>query len=222
MDIIKLLEFLNPAKDVVTVQIANNKDWIDSAVDISKAVLPALATAVVAWLAMNKSHRQFERNSKRQSDEFKLGIEQQVKSLKIQTQLATEVDLKKEISKGVRESCSQFLSLGLEANRQSGTYKLACEYVDNGNHKFLKDRDDAHAFYMKAAAEMASARVMLMSFLDPQVDEEFYSSIAKVTDLLRDDSSAFGSATGICLIHCRKFIAKKHQEIIDLTSSITS
>ncbi|MCK7247839.1 hypothetical protein [Enterobacter asburiae] len=96
MDIIQLLEVLKPAKDVVTVQIASQKDQLAPWIDLAKAVLPAAATAGVAWLAMKNSHRQFDKSSERQATEFKLGIEQQVSTLKINTQLATEVALKKE------------------------------------------------------------------------------------------------------------------------------
>ncbi|HCM9496918.1 hypothetical protein [Enterobacter asburiae] len=60
MDIIQLLEVLKPAKDVVTVQIASQKDQLAPWIDLAKAVLPAAATAGIVKLkysAENSSHK---------------------------------------------------------------------------------------------------------------------------------------------------------------------
>lgn len=214
MDIIQLLEVLKPVKNVVTVQIASNKDGWDSFIDLLKSVLPAAATAVVAWLAMNKSHRQFEKNAERQSIEFKLGIEQQTKTLKIQTQLATEVDLKKETCKGVRDACSHFLTSANQACLQSVAYKLAKSRAE------YEDASTAHELFMVAMHEMATSKILLLSYLNPMFDNDFFESINNVNNFIQEDYERTGNAIAVCLNECRNFIMKKQQEIIDLTTSI--
>lgn len=220
MDIIQLLEVLKPAKDVVTVQIASKNDSWGPVIDLLKAVLPAFATAGVAWLAMNRSHKHFEINSERQSAEFKLGIEQQTKTLKIHTQLATEIDLKKEICKGVREACADFLTYALEANQHNIKYETACEYISKGGSDFIGDRNASHDNFMKAWHNSSSSKLVLLTFLDPEVDAEFYNSITKVESLLPDGGTAFGHSVGECLAECREYIAAKQREIIELPVSI--
>lgn len=221
MDIIQLLEVLKPAKDVVTVQIASQKDQLTPWLDLAKAVLPAAATAGVAWVAMKNSHRQFEKNSKRQSSEFRLGIEQQIKSLRIQTQLATEVDLKKDICKNVRNACAEYLKHALELERQNDNYKLACEYIEKGGPGFVEKRNVAHELRMKASADMLYSKMILLTYLDPIEDAEFQKVISEVSDCAHTDNNMdVGSASGLCLKVCREYIARKHKEIVELTESI--
>lgn len=225
MDIIQLLEVLKPAKDVVTVQVVNQKDLLAPWIDLLKAVLPAAATAGVAWLAMNKSHRQsesnakrqseeFQSNAKRQSEEFKLGIEQQVKTLKIQTQLATEVDLKKETCKSVREACSHFLKSANQACIQSVAYKLAKD------RDKLDDAYAAHDLFMAAMDEMATSKILLLSFLQPAKDTSFLLAINNVNNFIQEDHEKTGELISQCLAECREYILVKQQEIIELTISV--
>ncbi|MDV0597257.1 MULTISPECIES: hypothetical protein [unclassified Enterobacter] len=184
------------ASILILVQIAANKDEWAWLTDLLKATLPAAATAGVAWLAMNKSHRQFELTSARQSAEFSQSIGQQARALKIQTQIATEVELKKEYCRNVRDACSQFLSHALEANQHNITYKTACDFLNNGGFGYEGERDNAHRQFMNALHKMSSSKLMLMSYLDPKVEKHFYASIINVDQLLQNGGDDFGKARG--------------------------
>lgn len=214
MDIIQLLEVLKPARDVVTVQIASQKDQISPWVDLLKSVLPAVATAGVAWLAMKNSHRQFEKNSKRQSAEFKLGIEQQVSALKINTQLATEVALKKENCNGVREYCAKFLSHSTQANLHQVAYELAVKGTS------IEAVNTSHNQFMAEMREATASKIMLLSYLSTEIDNEFVRAIQSVGNEITSEASKFGPAGNKCLEECRDYIMKKHREIINLTHNI--
>ncbi|WP_320719532.1 hypothetical protein [Enterobacter sp. 296B2] len=214
MDIIQLLEVLKPAKDVVTVQIASQKDQLAPWIDLAKAVLPAAATAGVAWLAMKNSHRQFDKSSERQATEFKLGIEQQVSTLKINTQLATEVALKKENCNGVRDSCARFLSHATQASLRQHAYGLAEKNAS------IEELDVIHNQWMDEMREMTASKIILLSFLSPEADRDFYKAIQTVGNEMDAGCESLGIAGNGCLIECRNYIMRKHQEIIDLTNNI--
>lgn len=221
MNIIQLLEVLKPAKDVVTVQIANEKDQWTSWFDLAKAVLPAAATAFVAWLAMNRSHRQFEITSERQAEEFAKNLGQQTRALKIQTQIATEIELKKEECRNVREACARYLSFALEASRHKSDYNIALKFIDQGKLGFNEDSSKSHFNYMEASQKTATARMMLLSFLSPATEPEFYAAIVNVDELLISDCKNFGTAVGMCLAQCRSYIEGKQAEISNIPSTIT-
>lgn len=218
MDIIQLLEVLKPAKDVVTVQIASQKEPLTPWFDLVKAVLPAAATAFVAWRAMNRSHRQFEITSKRQSSEFDKNIAQQTKALKVQTQIATEIEIKKEECRNVRESCAQYLSLALESNRYKNDYNLAMDYILKGNNDFIDKRNAAHESYITSSHRTLSARMLLMTYLNPETSPSFFESIKNVDALLLSSGPNFGGAVGKCLAECRMYIEKKQAEISTIST----
>lgn len=220
MDIIQLLEVLKPAQDVVTLQVVSQKDLLAPWIDLAKAVLPAGATAFVAWKAMNKSHRQFEVTSARQAVEFAQSIGQQIRALKIQTKIATEVELKKEYCRDVRDACSQFLSHALETNQHNITYKTACDLLNNGVSGYEGERDNAHRQFMSALHKMSSSKMLLMSYLDPTVEKHFYASIINVDQLLQNGGDDFGKAIGFCLAECRSHLAKKQADISNVPDSI--
>lgn len=214
MDIIQLLEVLKPATDVVTVQIASQKDQMAPWIDLAKAVLPAAATAGVAWLAMKNSHRQFEKSSERQAAEFKLGIEQQVSTLKVNTQLATEVALKKDNCQGVRDSCAKFLSHATQASLRQHEYGLAEKKAS------IAELETIHNLWMDEMREMTASKIILLSFLSPEDDRDFFHAIQIVSNEMDAGCESSGIAGNHCLTECRNYIMRKHQEIIDLTNNI--
>ncbi|TNV17868.1 hypothetical protein FH968_17565 [Buttiauxella sp. B2] len=226
MDIIQLLEVLKPAKDVVTVQIANDKDQWASVVDLLKAVIPAIVTGGVAWLAMSKSHQQYKENSNRQSEEFKLGIEQQLKTLKLNARLATDIELKKENCREVRVACIKYLSeansiQGIRSNRAMFE-NLAKQYPDNTN--YVNEFYNETAIFMQAKTNLSNHFLLLLSHLNEKGDADLHSAIVGVYDNfgINDSTtpSAAGDSTAACSNELRKYISRKQQEIIALTDSI--
>ncbi|EMF0745100.1 hypothetical protein V2E82_002465 [Klebsiella aerogenes] len=213
MDIIQLLEVLKPAKDVVTVQIASQNDPLTPWFDLAKAVLPAAATAFVAWRAMNRSHRQFEITSKRQAAEFDKNLAQQTKALRVQTQIATEIEIKKEECRNVRDTCAQYLSLALESNRYKNDFDMAAEFILKGNTEFIEKRNVAHENYLESSRKTLSARMLLMTYLNPETSPSFFESIKNVDTSLVSSAPNFGGVVGKCLAECRMFIEKKQAEI---------
>lgn len=213
MDIIQLLEVLKPAKDVVTVQIASQNDPLTPWFDLAKAVLPAAATAFVAWRAMNRSHRQFEITSKRQAAEFDKNLAQQTKALRVQTQIATEIEIKKEECRNVRDTCAQYLSLALESNRYKNDFDLAAEFILKGNTEFIEKRNVAHENYLESSRKTLSARMLLMTYLNPETSPSFFESIKNVDTSLVSSAPNFGGVVGKCLAECRMYIEKKQAEI---------
>lgn len=213
MDIIQLLEVLKPAKDVVTVQIASQNDPLTPWFDLVKAVLPAAATAFVAWRAMNRSHRQFEITSKRQAAEFDKNLAQQTKALRVQTQIATEIEIKKEECRNVRDTCAQYLSLALESNRYKNDFDLAAEFILKGNTEFIEKRNVAHENYLESSRKTLSARMLLMTYLNPETSQSFFESIKNVDTSLVSSAPNFGGVVGKCLAECRMYIEKKQAEI---------
>lgn len=220
MDMIHLLEVLKPASDVMTVQITNDKNGWDLFSDLLKVILPAAATAGVAWIAMNKSHRQFEKMSERQAEEFRTGIRQQTRTLMIHTQLATEVELNKEICRSLREVCGQYLSLALEARQYYSKSKIADMAVQNGDESKVTQRDSYQEKFLETWQKTSSAKIVLMSFLDPSLDEHFFESVVQVEELLFGEDVEFGASVGSCMAECRHYIDLKHKEIMKLHKTI--
>lgn len=224
MDIIQLLEVLKPAKNVFTVQIANDKDQWASFFDLLKAVIPAIATGGVAWLAMNKSHQQYKENSKRQSEEFKLGIEQQLKTLKLNARLATEIELKKENCKEVRDATINFISHASTAYRYSFEFH---QLVKNNIPGQEKNRDNAHELFMLSLQNMATSKFMILSFLDQSIemDKAFTQTLREVDeDLVMANKMPgnMGDATklGMCLVACSTYLKNKQLEITKLSETV--
>lgn len=221
MDMIHLLEVLKPASDVVTVQISNDRNGWDLFNDLLKVILPAAATAGVAWIAMNKSHKQFERMSERQSEEFRTGIRQQTRTLMVHTQLATEVELNKEICRSLRDICGQYLSFAMEARQYYSKSIIADKAVQNGDESQAKPRDFYHEKFLEIWQKSSSAKVVLMSFLDPELDAHFFESVVQVEELLFGEDVEFGTSIGSCMAECRHYIDLKHKEIMRLHKNIT-
>lgn len=222
MDIIQLLEVLKPAKDVVTVQVASQKDLLTPWFDLAKSVLPAAATAFVAWRAMNRSHRQFEITSERQAGEFAKGIEQQTKTLKIQTQIATEVELKKEECRSVRDSCASFLARGFEASRYNAEVDLAEKLKGELSGTSLDERiRHAHNQYLESFRRMKSHQLQILTFLQPDEASEFRNALDLVAQLVGVDRDKFDIAMNNCLIECQKYLAIKQGEIANIPATIS-
>lgn len=230
MDIIHLLEVLKPAKDVITVQIANDKsDWWSPAIIFAQSVLPAIVTGFVAWKAMNNSSRQAEANSLRQSKEFRVNFEHQFKTLQLNARLETEVAMKKEYCKNVRESCAQYLSAVLHANRYSLEYRQSNEIIDSHGLKeeYITKRSQAHESFMLYMHKMTDAQMLLSSYLDPVKDKAFFDAIISVNDNLnkrREGNSDInmGDVCGVCISVCRSYIREIEKEIEKLPETVLS
>ncbi|ECE4329344.1 hypothetical protein DB187_05275, partial [Salmonella enterica] len=89
MDIIHLLEVLNPLKNVVTIKIDNDKGLFTTIAEFLIAMAPTLIAVIAMWY----SYKQFKISLRSQSEQFRLGLKQQTNALKINTQLATEIEL---------------------------------------------------------------------------------------------------------------------------------
>ncbi|MNB66377.1 hypothetical protein D3C81_200360 [compost metagenome] len=222
MDIIQLLEVLKPAKDVLTVQIANKADPVTPWIDLAKGVLPAAATAFVAWTAMKRSHQQFEITSARQAVEFARSLEQQTKALKIQTQVATEVELKKNECRNIRDACAQFLSCAFEASRYNAEWELASKMRGNTPNSALDERmREANNKFLESFRKMMAYQFQIFTYLQLGENMAFRNSILKVMKLVNGERDEFDTSMHECLVECQKHLAVRQGEIVSLPATIT-
>ncbi|EPA0074235.1 MULTISPECIES: hypothetical protein [Enterobacter] len=228
MDIIQLLEVLKPAKDVVSVQISSPKDPFAPWIDLMKAILPALATAGVAWLAMNKSHENSEKNLERQSEQFRAGIEQQVRSLKLNAQLATKIELEKDLCREIRELSSKFIQHAqetLQTRLESTNFVAYVKTLPKElQSKTLDEKKEQYAdVYSDASKKLRTVWMHLMTYIDPEADKDMYFALKEAFNAAttsKDKGEALGAAVVQCSLECRRFIKVKHDEIAKLAETI--
>lgn len=165
MDIIHLLEVLNPLENVVTVKIDNDKNLFTMFGDL----LITLAPAVIAGIAMVVSYKQFKTSLHRQSEQFELGIKQQINTLKINTQLATEVELMKEDCKALRETYVSYLDITSLLYRNQCDFKNYSGQLDDDA---IKNRNVAHENIMTYSSKFLQTRILLFSYLNLEIPEE--------------------------------------------------
>lgn len=222
MDIIHLLEVLNPAGNVVTVKIDNGKSTWDTVSDFLVAVSPV----VVALLALLLSHRQFKKNLSQQALQFQSGVRRQLNELRLNTQLATEIEIKKENCRDVRTACVNFLEYADSYYTNKFLYAGYSKTPQNRrDENYSKLIDDTFNASVEDNKKIASSRAYLKTFLDPVKDKIFLGKIDKVfeivhqeiTDNLVDD---LGEAKKVCLIECQIYISSIHQDIIKLSENI--
>lgn len=126
MDIIQLLDVLRSSDHAITVKVVNDSQFLDSLGKILIAIVPA----IISFLALLFSYWQFKANTQKQSEQFALGIEQQLKTLRLNTQLATEIELKKEVCKEVRAAYVVFMKNHSELYAAKLNYKSLCDRED--------------------------------------------------------------------------------------------
>lgn len=184
MDIIHLLEVLNPAGNVVTVKIDNGKSTWDTVSDFLVAVSPVVVALLALWL----SHRQFKKNLSQQALQFQSGVRRQLNELRLNTQLATEIEIKKENCRDVRKICVNFLEYADAFFDNKGLYlgynKAPPNERDENHRKLLDDTFNASVEY---GNKFASSRAHLKIFLDPEKDAVFLEKIELVFEIPHRD-----------------------------------
>lgn len=222
MDLIHLLEILNPVGKVLTVKIDNAKSTFDTFSELLVTASPIVVALIAMWL----SHRQFKKNLSQQTLQFQIGIRRQLDELRLNTQLATKIELQKETCKDVRTACVNFLEYAnayyTNKHLYSGYQKVPSN-ERNENHENLID--EAFKLSVEYSQKVSSSRFFLITFLDPKRDELFIRKIDKVMDVANMDFSQsateeLGEAKRQCLDMCREFISTIHQEIIRLSENL--
>lgn len=226
MDIIHLLEALNPVGNVVTVKIDNDKDTFEAVADFIIAIAPT----VIAGLAMWYSYKQFKSNMESQSEQFRQGIQQQINSLRVTTQLATEVELKKENCKGVRDACVQLLSHANDAYTSKVKYrrmKIKINKLRGKEDDSELDRklEDSHKPHVDALKRFREAEYLIETYLDENDDEAFRESIRELDACIRREDFT-GEENKVakknCLTMCQAYLKRQQQEITQLSKSLNN
>ncbi|EJC8215931.1 hypothetical protein ACHHZC_11700 [Citrobacter freundii complex sp. 2024EL-00228] len=219
MDIIHLLEVLNPLENVVTVKIDNDKNLFTMFGDL----LITLAPAVIAGIAMVVSYKQFKTSLHRQSEQFELGIKQQINTLKINTQLATEVELMKEDCKALRETYVSYLDITSLLYRNQCDFKNYSGQLDDDA---IKNRNVAHENIMTYSSKFLQTRILLFSYLNLEIPEEkkLQECIIAIGDCTFNGDGTgkdIGKLQGDGAILCFELIKRKRQAIFSLVETIT-
>ncbi|HEJ0383080.1 hypothetical protein ACQKOC_23030 [Enterobacter mori] len=218
MDIVNLLEILKPASHVVTVKMETAFNNWDSISKVLIAILPAL----ISFIALFFSYFQFKTNIRYQSEQYALGIEQQLKTLKLNTRLATEIEMKKDVCKEVRAAYVSFMK----------NHSLL--YSAKQNYKSLEQRDDAegntkraiaHEVIMERGQLCLESKMLIDSYLDLKDthDKEFFDSLNNVSRMAfkaECDGAQLGQAQGKCAGICFEFIERRRKEITGLVDTI--
>lgn len=219
MDIIHLLEVLNPLKNVVTIKIENDKELFASISDFLIGIAPTLIAVIAMWY----SFKQFKISLKNQSEQFRLGIKQQNNALKVNTQLATEVELTKDECKVLREvfvdylDCTSFLySSYFEYKHHS---KNSTAFANESRNKAF---ENIKLYNNKALQK----RMLLLSYLNLEIPEEkiFFDC---VVDIINCAANGDGTGTDLGTLQghgarlCFELIKNKRQAILRLAETIT-
>lgn len=219
MDIVNLLEVLKPASHIVTVKMENSSSIWDSASKVLIAILPAF----ISFIALLFSYIQFKVNIRKQSEQYTLGIEQQLKTLKLNTQLATEIELKKDVCKEVRLAYVEFIKHHLEQ------YQAKNEYKDIINNKDLASRargNELHKLIMDKSQLIMEAKFLLDSYLDLNDPDarKLYDCLNEVSEIAFSGGDGtgtdLGTAMGRCSQICFRFIENIRKEITGLVDTI--
>lgn len=219
MDILNLLEVLKPASHVVLVKMENSSNLWDSVSKVLIAILPAF----ISFIALLFSYYQFKSNMRNQSEQYALGIKQQLMSLKLNTQLATEIELKKDVCKEVRAAFISFMKHHAEQYHAKVDYK---DLLGNSDTESVRERKRLHEIVMEKAQLIMENKVLLDSYLDLSDPEEFkfFQSLNELSSIALsggDGTGAdLGAAQGKCSALCFNFIEKRRKEITSLVDTI--
>lgn len=221
MDILNLLEVLKPSGNVVTVRIDNAKNVLETLYDFIITIAPT----IIAVAAIIASYYQFLRSMAQQQYQFSRGVEQQINNLKLNVKLATEVELKKDSCKVIREACVSLLSHATDAYSKKATWIW---YKDIPNEKktdydwekYRRSSDE----YTEALKRFRDAEYLIETYLDEILDAEFSDSIKELDTCIRSDdlnSEDNKKAKRKCLSLCQAYIRRQQTEIIELSNSVS-
>lgn len=219
MDIIHLLEVLNPLKNVVTIKIDNDKNAFGAAVDFLIAIAPTLIAVFAIWY----SYKQFKISLHNQNEQFKLGLKQQTNALKINTQLATEIELIKDECRVLRETFVSFLESA------SLIYNSKVEFnqnLDKTEAYAIERRNQSHENIMSISIKLMQNKMLLLSYLnleDPE-EEKFNECINAITNCAFNGDGTgkdLGTLQGEGAHFCFELIKRKRQAILNLAETIT-
>ncbi|QLS05450.1 hypothetical protein HV327_07520 [Citrobacter freundii] len=219
MDIIHLLEVLNPLKNVVTIKIDNDKGLFTTIAEFLIAMAPTLIAVIAMWY----SYRQFKISLRSQSEQFRLGLKQQTNALKINTQLATEIELIKDECKVLRETYVGFI------DDASSLYSNHLDYKQNSDSTeeyAIERRNKAHENIMVCGNKLMQKRMLIISYLNPEDPEEkkFYDCIFAISSCAFNGDGTgkdLGSLQGEGAKFCFELIKRKRQAILSLAETIT-
>ena len=219
MDLLNLLEVLKPLDHVVSIKVFNDAGVWDSASKVAIAIIPAL----ISFLALLFSYFQFKSNIRYQSQQFSIGIEQQLKALKLNTRLATEIELKKDVCKEVRAAFVSFM----KHHSQQYSAKNEYESIKNNNDDLSYKRCKVlHEKIMASAQSIMEGKFLLDSYLDlnePDAKElnDALNEITTISITGGDGTGAdLGRAQAICSSKCFHFIERRRKEIASLVDTI--
>lgn len=219
MDLLSLLEVLKPLDHVVTVKVSNDVGLWDSFSKFAVAIIPAL----ISFLALLFSYFQFKRNVRYQSEQFSLGIEQQLMALKLNTRLATEIELKKDVCKEVRTAFVGFMKYHVEVYQSKVSYQRLNDKIDDES---IKQKIELNNIIISKTHLMIESKMLLDSYLDlnDQEDKEFFDQLNETTDIAikGGDGSGYdlGYSQGKCSRQCFKYIERRRKEITSLVDTI--
>ncbi|MCM7773690.1 hypothetical protein M8S83_16430 [Enterobacter asburiae] len=218
MDILNLIEVLKPSSHVVTVKMENDSSFWDYLSKILIAILPAF----ISFIALLFSYFQFKTNMRAQSEQYALGIQQQLKTLKLNTRLATEIEMKKDICKEVRAVYIAFMRNHSELYSAKLAYK---SLVDREDEEGISKRENAHEVVMKYSQLSLESKMLLDSYLDlsDPHDVEFFKSLNTISNMAfgaECTGTELGEAQGMCAGICYQYLARRHKEITGLVDTI--
>ncbi|HFU1238230.1 TPA: hypothetical protein ACGQTC_003107 [Citrobacter braakii] len=219
MDIIHLLEVLNPLQNVITVKIDNDKGGFATFSDFIIAVAPTVIAGFAIWF----SYRQFKISQSKQIEQFNHGIKQQINELKINTQLATEVELMKDESKALREAFVSFVDVASSIYSSKSDFK---QYAERLGEDALKHQQLSCQAIIANSSKFLQARLLLISYLnldDPE-EKNFYDCIIAIGDCAFNGDGTgedLGILQGKGASLCFKLIKKKRDAILSLVDNIT-
>ncbi|MCK7349285.1 hypothetical protein UXO78_22780 [Enterobacter cloacae] len=219
MDILNLLEVMKPASHVVLVKMQNGSDLWDSASKVLIAILPAF----ISFIALLFSYFQFKTNTRNTSKQYALGIQQQLMTLKLNTRLATEIELKKDVCKEVRAAFVGFLKHHAELyNAKAETLRLQ----DNNDAETSERISKLHEVIMSKSQLLIESKLLLDSYFDlnDPDDKEFFDQLNETTKIALTGGDGSGSdlgySQGKCNRLCFKYIERRRKEITSLVDTI--
>lgn len=221
MDILNLLEVLKPSGNVVTVKIDNAKNGLDALYDF----IITLAPTIIAIVAIIASYYQFLRSMAQQQKQFSRGVDQQINTLKLNVKLATEVELKKESCRGVREACVKLLSHATDAYTRRVIYIKHNNIPDSQKTDYdLEQTQLAYDAYISALKRFRDTDYLIETYLDEKLDAEFSESIKELDACIRSNdlnSEHNKVAKRKCLSLCQAYIRRQQTEIVELSNAIS-
>ncbi|EAY2410941.1 hypothetical protein D0X60_11035 [Salmonella enterica] len=219
MDIIHLLEVLNPLKNVVTIKIDNDKGLFTTIAEFLIAMAPTLIAVIAMWY----SYKQFKISLRSQSEQFRLGLKQQTNALKINTQLATEIELVKDECKVLRES---YVALVDYTSILYGSHLEYKQHSENTSEYAIEHRDKAYENIKTYTNKLLQERMLILSYLniENREEEEFLDRINGLVNFVVK-SNGTAADLGTLQAHganlCFALIKNKRQAILCLVETIT-